>query len=145
MRLVAGKVGIAAYLLMLGYLYATDDILYNTLRQAVELNIAHLALEERTSEFLRLYLIRIMLFCLFASLLAVLSRNILPKVVTAVGLALWIYFSLPPNIPPQRILLKMAEEVCLIGGLLLIAGSEYIEASLFEKGAQKKEDWKEED
>lgn len=57
------------------------------------------------------------------------SRNILPKVICAIGLALWSYFSLFPGIPLERILLKTMEEVCIMGGLLFIAGSEYIEAS----------------
>lgn len=70
-----------------------------------------------------------MFFALGTSVLMSISRNILPKVICAVGLALWSYFSLFPGIPLERILLKIMEEVCIMGGLLFIAGSEYIEAS----------------
>jgi hypothetical protein len=139
MRLLVGKLAISAYLLMLACLHFTDEILQNTLRQAVEANIAELSVHERTKEFLRLYLINAIYFAFATSALMVVSRNILPKVVCAVGLALWSYFSLPPGIPLQRILLKILEEICIMGGLLLIAGSEYIEASLFPSSPQEKE------
>jgi hypothetical protein len=70
-----------------------------------------------------------MFFAFGTSVLMAISRNILPKVICAIGLGLWSYFSLFPGIPLERILLKIMEEVCIIGGLLFIAGSEYIEAS----------------
>lgn len=123
MRLLVAKLAISAYLVFLAYSHFTEEVLRNTLKQAVELNIGELAVDERTKEFLRIYLSNAMLFALSVSVLAVVSRNILPKVVAAVGLALWSYFSIPPGVPIQFILLKTMEEVCIMGGLLLIAGS----------------------
>ncbi len=99
MRLVVAKLAISAYLLMIAYLHYSHEILNNTLKQAVEANIAQLSIHERTKEFLQLYLINAMYFAFTTSALMVISRNILPKVICALGLALWSYFSLFPGIP----------------------------------------------
>lgn len=64
------------------------------------------------------------------SILTVVSRSILPKMFNVAGILLWMYFSVHPNMIPQRFMQRMMEDVCLAGGLLFIAGSEYLSPGL---------------
>jgi len=130
MRLFVAKLPISAYLLMLAYTHYTQTILHNTLQQAVEANVDQLDMHDRNKDFLKIYLVNVMLIALSTSVLMLFSHNVLPKVVCAGGLALWSYFSMFPGIPMNRMLaFKIMEEICIISGLLFIAGSEYVEAS----------------
>lgn len=130
MQLFVAKLVISTYPLYLAYAHTMEEVLQGTLKQAVELNINQLPIHDRNKEFLRIYLINVILFTLCTSALMVLTRSILPKLISALGIALWAYFSIPPGIPPQFIMLKILEEVSIIGGILLIAGSEYVNGAL---------------
>jgi hypothetical protein len=123
MRLILAKVSISLYLLFLTYSHLANDILDKTFRETVQENIARLDASERSKEFLKLYLVNLIYFMFGTSVLMVFSRNVLPKLVNAAGIALWIYFGTHPNMVMRLYLQKMFEEICLIGGLLFIAGS----------------------
>lgn len=66
-----------------------------------------------------------MLFTLWTSILMIISRNILPKIFNIVGLLLWLYFGSHPELVIQTAMIKILEEIAIIGGLIFIAGSEY--------------------
>ena len=130
MRLFVAKLAISGYLLMLAYTHYTQTILHNSLQQAVEANVEQLDIHSSNKEFLKTYLLNVMLLALSTSILMLFSHNVLPKVVCALGVGLWSYFSIFPGAPVTRMLaVKIMEEICIIGGLLFIAGSEYVEAS----------------
>lgn len=50
-----------------------------------------------------------MLFTMWISLLTVISKNILPKILNSIGIVLWIYFSMHPNAIIQHFILKIFE------------------------------------
>lgn len=66
-----------------------------------------------------------MLFTLWTSVLTIVSRNILPKMFNVAGLLLWLYFGSHPELIIQTAMIKIVEEIAIIGGLIFIAGSEY--------------------
>ena len=100
------------------------------LRESVAANIDRLHIDQRSKEFLRMYLINAIMFTFLSSVLTVVSRSILPKMFNVVGILLFLYFSVHPDMMPQRFMQRMMEDVCLAGGLLFIAGSEYVSAGL---------------
>lgn len=61
----------------------------------------------------------------------IISRNILPKLFNIAGLMLWLYFGSHPELVIQTAMVKILEEIAIIGGLLYIAGSERVQFSLF--------------
>ena len=70
------------------------------------------------------------MFTFLSSVLTVVSRSVLPKIFNVVGILLFLYFSVHPNMSPQRFLQRMMEDVCVAGGMLFIAGSEYVSLEL---------------
>jgi hypothetical protein len=109
MRLIVAKIAISSYLVFMAYTHWKDEILENTLKEAVYKNIEGLNASDRFKEFLRLYLINIIYFTFFTSILTIISRSILPKMFNIFGLALWIYFSIHPNQIIQLVLQKILE------------------------------------
>lgn len=72
-----------------------------------------------------------MLFAFWSSILTIISRNILPKIFNIAGLLLWLYFGSHPELIIQTAMVKIVEEIAIIGGLLYIAGCERVQLSLF--------------
>ena len=130
MKLVIAKTAISAYLLYVAYSYLSQDLLMGMLKESVAANIERLPIDQRSKEFLRLYLINAIMFTFLSSVLTVVTRSVLPKMFNVVGILLFLYFSVHPDMMPQRFLQRMMEDVCLAGGMLLIAGSEYVSSGL---------------
>jgi len=124
MRLLLCKIMVSGYLLSLAYLHHSDSILEHMLAQAVNANIENLNLHLQNRELLEMYLIKVLYYSFYASIFTIMSKNLIPKMVNIVGLLLWVYFSIHPLSPIQFQIGRIAEHLCLVGGLLCIAGSE---------------------
>lgn len=130
MKLIIAKTAISTYLLYVAYSYLSQDLLMGMLKESVAANIERLPIDQRSKEFLRLYLINAIMFTFLSSVLTVVTRSVLPKMFNVVGILLFLYFSVHPDMMPQRFLQRMMEDVCLAGGMLFIAGSEYVSQGL---------------
>ena len=64
------------------------------------------------------------------SLIVTFSKNLLPKVITIIGLALWIMFAFHPKLPELVMLMQRAENLAIAGALLFIGGSESFEKQI---------------
>lgn len=64
------------------------------------------------------------------SLVTVFSKNLLPKVITIIGIALWICFAFHPKLPASTMLMQRAENMAVAGALLFIGGSESFEKQI---------------
>jgi hypothetical protein len=54
-------------------------------------------------KFLTYYLIYLIVACLFTSIITVVSRSIIPKLVNILGIILWFYFSYHPKVSIKTI------------------------------------------
>lgn len=54
-------------------------------------------------KFLTHYLIYLIVACLFASVITVVTRSIVPKLVNILGIILWFYFSYHPKVSYKTI------------------------------------------
>lgn len=127
MRLVLAKVAVSVYLCYMGYLHYSDEILGGMLRQAVQANLDQMALHPQNRLFLDQYLIPAMYFCLGLSLLAVISKTLLPKLLVVLGIGLWSYFSWHPSAHVGMQMPRALEMAALAGGVLFVGGCEYVE------------------
>lgn len=107
MKLIIAKTAISAYLLFVAYSYLSQDLLMGMLKESVAANIERLPIDQRSKEFLRLYLINAIMFTFLSSVLTVVTRSVLPKIFNVVGILLFLYFSVHPDMMPQRFVQRM--------------------------------------
>lgn len=58
------------------------------------------------------------------SVISIVSKNMFPKVLTVVGIALWIVFGFHPQLPAAFRLVQSCEHIAIAGGILFIGGCE---------------------
>jgi hypothetical protein len=58
----------------------------------------------------------------------IISKNILPKFMTILGIVLWMYFGYHQQISISIKIKQYAEHLAILGGILYMAGSEYFES-----------------
>jgi hypothetical protein len=130
MRLVISKLLLSCYLCFLAYQLLFSRYTSESLGKVLTMNVEALGLSDTNTEFLRIYLSKIIAFCFAVSLVTVLSKNLLPKLIVIVGIALWIGFAFHPKLAPSTMLMQRAENVAIAGALLFIGGSEYFEKQI---------------
>jgi hypothetical protein len=86
-----------------------------------------MALHPQNRLFLDQYLIPVMYFCLGLSLLTVISKTFLPKLLVVLGIGLWSYFSWHPTAHGGMQMPRAMEMMALAGGVLFVGGCEYVE------------------
>jgi hypothetical protein len=127
MRFLIAKAIISLYLCHQAYVIALQPIASEAISDMLKMNIASLELHPSNAMFLDRYLSIIIAFCMAESILSVISRNMLPKVVTIFGLILWICLGFHPRLPGPTRLMQTLEYLAIIGALLFIGGSERLE------------------
>lgn len=98
-RVLLSKIMIGGYLLSLAYLHNSDSVLEHMLVLAINANIENLEIQQQSREFLEMYLIKVIYYSFYVSVLTIVTRNIIPKMVNIIGLLLWVYFSIHPLSP----------------------------------------------
>ena len=89
MRIVLAKLCLAAYLCVLVGSYTMNKYLAFRLQTNIMDNIQDWELGERNLEFCRLYMGTLLCCLLGCSAIMVVSRSLLPKLLTIVGVILW--------------------------------------------------------
>lgn len=130
MRLVLAKLLISTYLCFHAYQIIFAQYNAEAYRKVVEMNVEELDLHPSNKQFLNLYLLRFIAFCFATSIVAVFSKNLLPKMLTIVGIALWVFFTFHPKLPPSVKFMERCEHVAIAGAMLFIGGSEFFEKEI---------------
>ena len=130
MRLVLAKSIISAFLCYQTYLLTYEQTSSKAIQKVVMLNIASLQLHNKNTEFLNQYLYLCISCCFLVSVLTVVSKNLLPKIIVIAGIMLWLVFGFHPQLQPQIRFMQKCEYMTVVGGLLFIGGSEYFKKNI---------------
>jgi len=99
MKIIIAKALIAVYLCLLAYHYFTDQIMRKRAHKHILNKISTLDLHPKNLHFLDLYALDIILGLMACSLIAIISKSPLPKILSITGLLLWSFLSPSPQQP----------------------------------------------